>query len=130
MRDNSPVPQREHKTLLQTIDDACIAAAGAATDITNWMLERRGPYMPYFSGSPQAGTIGFYKSFSMLFILTSRLDEMKSHAALIEKIDKWLQPVQMGLRRDEDIKRMQVGIGLFTEYYYALNHSGVVTQRK
>ena len=128
MRESSVIPQQDHKSLVQVIDESCIAAQMGATNIENWMTEMRGPYMPYFSGGQ--GIVGFYPSFSVLFHLTSRLSEMKQHDELIKKIDAWMRPVQMGHRRDQDIERMKAGIELFVEYYYALNHSGVVTLRK
>lgn len=130
MRDSTVIPQQDHKSLVQVIDAACVNATGAATAIQNWMFEQRGPYMPFFSGSPAQGYVGFYPAFSVLFILTSRLTEMKQHEVLVKRIDTWMEPTAMGKNRNDDINRMRDGIGLFTEYYYALNHSGVVTLRK
>ena len=119
-----PAPQRENKTLAQTIDESVIATEEGASALQLWFSYPRGPYMPFFEV--------FYVSFVKLVTLTSPLAEMREkHKELIQRCRGWIAPVEMkGDKNEAELARIECGISLWQDYYDALNDAGVITLRK
>lgn len=119
-----PAPQRENKTLAQTIDESVIATEEGASGLQLWFSYPRGPYMPFFEV--------FYVSFVKLVTLTSPLAEMREkHKDLINQCREWIKPLEMkGDKTEAELARIKYGISLWQAYYDALNDAGVITLRK
>ena len=119
-----PAPQRENKTLAQTIDEAVLSTDEGASALQWWFSTKRGPYIPFFEV--------FYISFVKLVTLTSPLAEMREkHKDLIKICREWITPVELrGDATEGELSRIKAGIALWQNYYDALNDAGVITLRK
>lgn len=117
MATDNVVFEKEHRSIIDAIDEAYNLSILGMTEIQSWIQKNRG--MPRDIIFMQ-----FYKPFMFLFKSTYKAPMMKVNQELIDKINEWL------IMKEINVKRIRQGFALFEAYQEQLFNTGVINIKR